>query len=543
MTNDTATGETLCWDVNESQKASKTLLVRVSTFGFVRGKYDVQNNNKPSGNSHQKKMQGTQMISPVKKSLVKKFNILSLILPPPPPLIGLSIQSPPSTSKPQSSQLPPHFPTVYNSNNHPIVIHLRPCALTSEQVFGDFETAGGGGAKSWVVSMPTSFQLTRLQQDAVTGIWALCTFEYRVLESIGRGGTSVCFRVQEWDLTTNIHIRDVACKVVPNGWYRHSKSHTRKLQEEIRLHQKLQHPNIVQLVDAVEDAKHVYLLTELCSNGSLRDVVDACRKHNRRVQQHQPSSRSGTSTCLSENDTRNYMLQLLQVIAYLHDDQNIMHRDIKIGNILLASNNPRSIRVSDFGFAYDCLTPPPPPPATTSTASRYSWPKLQDPCGTPNYMDPSLVKLTMIRAEWKLTQQMPTFALMPLSQRQALDHQVQQRLHRASYGREVDIWASGVTWSVLRMGKSVFQQRQASETQRAILNRTIVTRPLLSPDGTELLYAMIRVKARTRPTAAQLLLHPYFVFSTDDPPMRSFTWGCCGVPAVRREKTRVQTHS
>lgn len=55
--------------------------------------------------------------------------------------------------------------------------------------------------------------------------------------------------------------------------------------------------------------------------------------------------------CLPEEDARSIMLRLLDAVRLLHS-KNIIHRDLKLGNLLLASKDDVTrIKVADFGLA------------------------------------------------------------------------------------------------------------------------------------------------------------------------------------------------
>jgi len=117
--------------------------------------------------------------------------------------------------------------------------------------------------------------------------------------------------------------------------YRKEKLSPTELQELIREAEVLRqfdHPNIVRIYEMFEDTKRYYIVMEHCKGGELFYIIS-----------------SGTS--FSEGQVAKIMLQLLSVVAYIHE-RGVVHRDIKPENILLEERDHSfDIKIVDFGTA------------------------------------------------------------------------------------------------------------------------------------------------------------------------------------------------
>lgn len=93
------------------------------------------------------------------------------------------------------------------------------------------------------------------------------------------------------------------------------------------------HPNIVQLVDVIKDDAYTYIVTELLKGEELFKLSKMRR--------------------FTEDDVRIVFSQILDAVQFMHD-KGIVHRDLKLENIMVVNNksNPLTVKIVDFGFAY-----------------------------------------------------------------------------------------------------------------------------------------------------------------------------------------------
>ncbi|KAF9350289.1 hypothetical protein BGX26_011503 [Mortierella sp. AD094] len=103
------------------------------------------------------------------------------------------------------------------------------------------------------------------------------------------------------------------------------------LEREIGTLMSIDHPSLLQIYKVFSEEKHHYVVTELARGGELFDRV----KEKRRF---------------SESEARFVFRQLLNGVKYLHD-RGIVHRDLKLENILLMDEDSLIVKISDFGLA------------------------------------------------------------------------------------------------------------------------------------------------------------------------------------------------
>jgi len=158
----------------------------------------------------------------------------------------------------------------------------------------------------------------------------LPTMKYKVTNKIGEGSYGAVY------LAYNLYTKQkVAIKRIVKS--DENKIDELELKNEINILKKLDHPNILKIIEFYSSEHSYYIITDYCANGELYDQIKY--KYN-------------------ENQLAVLFYQVLSGIAYLHTN-NIVHRDLKLENILITEietdkkTNDRYfwIKIIDFGTA------------------------------------------------------------------------------------------------------------------------------------------------------------------------------------------------
>jgi len=264
---------------------------------------------------------------------------------------------------------------------------------------------------------------------------------YSVLSNLGKGGFAVVYRVESKDSH-----RIYAIKVVDKSKLT-SSEHKKKLVSEIKLHSSLEHKHVVRFERYFEDKQNVYILLECCANGSLMRL-------------------SMKRKTLTEHEVRFFTKQLLIGLQYLHA-QFIIHRDLKLGNILLDEN--LNIKICDFGLA---------------AKLQYGSERKTTICGTPNYTAPEILN---------------------------------QRRSGEGHSYEVDIWSIGVILFTLLTGTPPFETRNIKETYRRIRKIKYEfpanSDEYISQPSKQLVAQIFTMDPNQRPSLTAIANHPFFTQS------------------------------
>jgi class 3 adenylate cyclase/predicted Ser/Thr protein kinase/tetratricopeptide (TPR) repeat protein len=143
---------------------------------------------------------------------------------------------------------------------------------------------------------------------------------YKILEKLGEGGMGKVFLAEDTKLE-----RKVALKFLPAGMTS-NKEARKRFQREAKAAAALNHPNIVTIYEIDEFEGQIYIAMEYVEGGTLDE----------------------TALSLLLNDVIEVALQVCEGLEDAHG-AGIIHRDIKLENILLDRNN--RVKILDFGLA------------------------------------------------------------------------------------------------------------------------------------------------------------------------------------------------
>jgi serine/threonine protein kinase len=110
---------------------------------------------------------------------------------------------------------------------------------------------------------------------------------------------------------------------------------TKKLLEhsltEVKVMYSLNHPNIIKIYNHFEDEVSIFLVLEYAAQGQLYNLLS-------REPQHR----------FSESVAAQYIRQITEAVKHIHS-REIMHRDLKLENILVDEHN--YMKIADFGWS------------------------------------------------------------------------------------------------------------------------------------------------------------------------------------------------
>lgn len=272
--------------------------------------------------------------------------------------------------------------------------------------------------------------------------------DYIIGDLLGRGGFGQVYQAQLYGNHYAIKILDKRAIT--------QAAMTQRVRHEVEIHSHLDHPSILKLYHWFEDSKHVYLIMELCSRGSVYKLL----RHRSGTFSRDigPENKEQVDLGkLSESEARYVMIQLVNGLLYLHS-VGCLHRDLKLSNLLL--NEDFDVKIADFGLAVKLND-------AQSSEQRTL-------CGTPNYISPEIVS-------------------------------------RQPYGLTTDIWSLGCMFYTMLVGKAPFESQEDVKCTLDNISKAEYQVPKnLSTDARDLISGLLQRHPSARIPLANILSHNFF---------------------------------
>ena len=257
--------------------------------------------------------------------------------------------------------------------------------------------------------------------------------------------------------------RIVAIKSLNKQNLEKNNENKKKILYEVDLMKKLNHPNITKILELFESDKYFLIIMEYINGGNLFSFVKKRRKIN-------------------EKTAKFLFRQIIQGIKYIHSNK-IVHRDIKLENILIDLNN--NIKICDFGIG-----------KILEKKNQI----LHDQCGTPMYMAPEILLSTKEKG----------YEPFP-----------------------VDIWSAGIALYIMLSGTLPFTLNNTSisiskdnenyiekknnlQLQYAIINNEPKPIENISNEAKDLLQGILCKNPKLRLNCDEILNHPWLKSSYND---------------------------
>ena len=233
--------------------------------------------------------------------------------------------------------------------------------------------------------------------------------EYKLLKFLGKGSYGETYLAQKGNDPLKY-----AAKVLDKK-YMDSPKMKKYLEAEIEITKELSHPNIIHFYEKLADETNYYLIMEYCNGGTLTQCMDKYM--------------SVYKEPFSIDIIQNFMRQIISAFCHIHS-QGIIHRDIKLDNILLSFENESdiknlnlmkaNIKIIDFGVA------------TKLNSDEYAFTVV----GTPLTMDPLILKKYSKAGGFEKLQ---------------------------GYNEKADVWSLGTVFYNLLTGKRIFTAKTKEE--------------------------------------------------------------------------------
>jgi calcium-dependent protein kinase len=201
------------------------------------------------------------------------------------------------------------IPAEYASSSVPasqsLAVALPPCTETEYCTSASRKARSGKRKKKKPIGVKCFIQVsTKELKDS-----------YKLLSKLATGSSGVVYRAIHKDLKIERAVKTILTK-------NYSKHDLNCLFKEISIHESLDHPNILKVIEVIQSPNTVHIVSELCMGGELFDRIISVNS-------------------FSEARAACYIRQILSAVLYCHN-KGIIHGNLKPENILLQQSKPDS---------------------------------------------------------------------------------------------------------------------------------------------------------------------------------------------------------
>jgi serine/threonine protein kinase len=284
--------------------------------------------------------------------------------------------------------------------------------------------------------------------------------DYELIKCLGSGTFGEVY------LTENEkNHKQFATKVIPTSFLKRPEL-KKYIDSEIKIMKQLDHENTIKLHEFFQTNNNLYFIMEYINGGTLSDYLS--------------SYKLKTGKPFSQKMIQHFVKQIVQGLIYIHS-KNIIHRDLKLDNILLSfpSKIPKenreysqaTVKIIDFGL---------------STQKTFA---MSNP-GTPAYMDPIILQ------KFNKSGGIKRFRL---------------------YDKKADIWSLGAITYEMLTGQNIFQADDLDELISKVEKGNYYLKvDNLSNEILSFLNCMLQYEPKNRLSAKDLALHQFLTEKPED---------------------------
>ena len=286
--------------------------------------------------------------------------------------------------------------------------------------------------------------------------------DYSLDKSLGKGAFGEVFLTTKKGTDKLFATKKIERELIESG------NTMKYLVNEIQILRELDHPNIVKFVEIKKTKNHYYIIMEYCNGGEL------CKALEKYMDKHDKP--------FTQEMVQHLMRQIINAFKYIHG-KNIIHRDIKLENILLHYDSEEDrknlnilkakVKIIDFGFAAKM----------EKNGLKYTT------LGSPINMDPAILKELAKRGK---------------------------KTRKLGYDQKADIWSLGTICYEMLIGKCVFNAQDLDALVDQVEKGAYTVPTKLSKEVISFLNGMLQYEPNMRLNINQLSNHRFLTKNVKD---------------------------